>query len=75
MLAGDKRSMPGLIRVSFGLYNTLDEVDILIDALNKIARGEYQGEYIQHKDTGEFELHRWSPDFEDYFSLKDIDQF
>lgn len=75
MLAGDKRSMPGLIRVSFGLYNTLDEVDILIDALNKIARGEYQGEYIQHKDTGEFALKRWSPDFEDYFSLKDIDQY
>jgi cysteine desulfurase/selenocysteine lyase len=73
MLAGDRSSMPGLIRVSFGLYNTLDEVEILVEALNKIARGEYQGEYAQHKQTGEFTPHGWTPEFENYFSLKAID--
>ncbi len=74
MLAGDKSSMPGLIRVSFGLYNTLDEVEILVEALNKIARGEYQGEYIQHKNTGEYTPKGWSPEFGNYFSLIEIDQ-
>jgi selenocysteine lyase/cysteine desulfurase len=73
MLAGDRSSMPGLIRVSFGLYNTLDEVEILVEALNKIARGEYQGEYAQHKQMGEFTPHGWTPEFENYFSLKAID--
>ena len=28
MLSGDKSDMPGLIRASFGLYNSVDEVDI-----------------------------------------------
>ena len=29
MLAGDRSNMPGLIRASFGLYNTVEEIDIL----------------------------------------------
>jgi hypothetical protein len=61
--------MPGLVRISFGLYNTLDEIDTLIEALNRIARGEYSGQYIQEKSLGEYHPVGWDPDFEEYFSF------
>jgi selenocysteine lyase/cysteine desulfurase len=69
MLAGDKSHMPGLIRASFGLYNTLEEVDYLVEALNRIARGDYQGRYTQEKATGEYQPVGWAPQFEEYFKL------
>jgi selenocysteine lyase/cysteine desulfurase len=69
MVAGDRSDMPGMTRISFGLYNTLDEVDILIDSLQQISQGKYQGSYAQDKATGEFKPHGWQPDFERYFSL------
>jgi selenocysteine lyase/cysteine desulfurase len=63
MLAGDKREMPGLIRASFGLYNTLDEVDEFVESLGRIVRGEFAGHYRQEKASGEFRPEGWAPDF------------
>jgi cysteine desulfurase/selenocysteine lyase len=68
MLAGDKRQMPGLIRASFGLYNTLEEVDALVEALDRITRGDYQGHYQQEAASGEYHLSDWQPPVEQYFS-------
>jgi cysteine desulfurase / selenocysteine lyase len=69
MLAGDKSEMPGLLRVSFGLYNTREDVDALMEALECIARGDYQGNYVQDRATGEYLLQGWEPDFDAYFSF------
>ena len=69
MLAGDRSNMPGLIRASFGLYNTLEEVDIFVDALKYIARGEYQGNYGQDIASGEYTPVGWEPAYNRYFSL------
>ncbi len=69
MLAGDRSDMPGLVRISFGLYNTKDEIDVLIEALNCIARGEYRGKYTQNASTGEFHPQGWAPEFDKYFAL------
>jgi selenocysteine lyase/cysteine desulfurase len=69
MIAGDKSEMPGLIRASFGLYNTLEEVDILIDSLERISRGDYKGKYIQDKSTGEYSPVDWKVDFSEYYRL------
>lgn len=69
ILAGDRTNMPGLIRASFGLYNTLSDIDAFIDALIKITRGEYQGTYIQNPASGEYIPDGWQPNFENYFSL------
>jgi cysteine desulfurase/selenocysteine lyase len=69
MLAGDRSDMPGLIRASFGLYNTLEEVDILVDALVRITRGDYQGQYTQNIASGEYTPIGWTPAYEQYFSL------
>lgn len=69
MIAGDRADMPGLVRISFGLYNTLAEVDVLIEALKAIARGDYQGEYHQDTASGEYHPTGWNPDFDEHFSL------
>jgi cysteine desulfurase/selenocysteine lyase len=69
ILAGDRSEMPGLIRVSFGLYNSLDEVDILFEALNRISKGDYKGQYVQDKATGEYAPVAWHPDFSEYFRI------
>jgi len=69
MLAGDRRETPGLVRASFGMYNTLDEVDRFADAVEAIAGGEYRREYTQDPATGEYTPEGWGPDFSAYFKL------
>ena len=51
---GDRSDMPGLIRMSFGLYNTFEDVDRLADALQHIVRGEFRGQYSQNTASGEY---------------------
>lgn len=70
MLAGDKRDMPGLIRASFGLYNTFEDVEALTEALERILTGDYKGEYVQDTASGEYLPAGWQPDYEAYFSLE-----
>lgn len=69
MLARDKTEMPGLIRASFGLYNTFEDIDIFAEALENIARGRYQGKYIQDVASGEYHPLGWAPDYDRYFSV------
>lgn len=69
MLAGDRSQMPGMIRASFGLYNSLDDIDAFIDAIKKIARGEYKGDYRQEISTGEYRPTGWKPDFSSYYTI------
>ena len=69
MLAHDRSQMPGLVRASFGLYNTLEEVDVFVDALEKIASGAYRGRYQQDKASGDYVPEGWAPRFSEYFEL------
>ena len=69
ILADDRREMPGMVRVSFGLYNTAEEVDVLIDAVQRIARGKYYGRYGQDTASGEYRAVDWNPDLSHYFRL------
>jgi selenocysteine lyase/cysteine desulfurase len=69
MLAHDRTHMPGLVRASFGLYNTVDEVDVFVAALEKILRGQYRGHYHQQKTSGDYVPEGWTPQFEKYFQI------
>jgi selenocysteine lyase/cysteine desulfurase len=69
MQAGNRSDMPGLVRISFGLYNTIEEIDALLEALKAIVDGYYHGQYVQEIATGEFNVQGWQPDFEAYFRL------
>jgi cysteine desulfurase/selenocysteine lyase len=68
--AGIKTNLPGMIRVSFGGYNTFAEVDRLAAALQMIAMREYKGRYQQDPESGEFFADGFRPDPANYFSLQ-----
>lgn len=69
VVAGDRSHMPGVVRISFGMYNTRSEVDVLAEALSSIARGDYAGEYRQEKSSGEFYALGWEPDLSRLYVL------
>ncbi|UCG23324.1 MAG: aminotransferase class V-fold PLP-dependent enzyme [Chloroflexota bacterium] len=54
MLQGDKSEMPGMVRASFGCYNGADDVDRLLEMIERVARGEFRGDYRLMRNTGEY---------------------
>jgi cysteine desulfurase/selenocysteine lyase len=66
---GIKAHLPGLVRVSFGCYNSEAEVDWFIEVLDKIARHEYTGRYEQDLASGAFWPQGYAPQMDDYFAL------
>jgi cysteine desulfurase / selenocysteine lyase len=46
---------PGLVRISFGAYNTLAEIDSAIDAIARVARGGCERRYRFVADHGAWE--------------------
>jgi cysteine desulfurase/selenocysteine lyase len=69
ILSGDRREMPGLLRASFGLYNSFEDVDWLAEALGRIQRGQYQGKYQVNPASGEFIPAGWACEYEKYFQF------
>ncbi len=67
---GIKMNLPGLVRVSFGCYNTEDEVDWFAEMLERVARGEYRGEYSQDPASGAYTAAGYAPKIERYFGLR-----
>lgn len=60
--------LPGMVRVSFGLYNTAAEIDRFIEALTHIVNGEH-AEYSVDRLTGAYVPCGWQEDFSKTFSL------
>lgn len=67
--AGDKSDMPGMVRVSFGCYNDREDVDRLVEALCRVARGEVVGSYRVDRATGEYLPEEYEEPLESYFQL------
>jgi cysteine desulfurase/selenocysteine lyase len=66
----DRSALPGMVRVSFGAYNTLDEVDRLIEMLERIIAGDYLGDYVIDKPSGSYIPRGFDPQvFNSYFSF------
>jgi len=68
MARGDKSDMPGLVRASFGCYNTTDDADRLAEMLERLARGDYRGRYRQ-LPSGEYVPEGHEDDFTAHFAL------
>jgi cysteine desulfurase/selenocysteine lyase len=64
---GDKSRMPGMVRASIGCYNTEADIDMLVDMLGRIVRGEFKGKYVQDRSTGSFFPEGVHFAFEKYF--------
>lgn len=54
ILEGDRSNMPGLVRVSFGCYNTREDIDHLVQMLKRICEGEYSGDYVLDRASGAY---------------------
>jgi selenocysteine lyase/cysteine desulfurase len=53
-LAAQRTDRPGMVRVSLGVYNTCDEVDVLVRMLERIARHDYAGHYHRADGSGDY---------------------
>ncbi len=69
VIAGNKSRMPGLVRASLGCYNNEEDIDRLVEMLERIVRKEYKGIYVQDRASGTFRAEGFCPDFEKYFSF------
>jgi len=65
----NKANLPGAVRVSFGFYNTEEEIDQLIEALEKISRREYRGKYKLDAKLGEYLSENFSFEYQKYFDF------
>jgi selenocysteine lyase/cysteine desulfurase len=75
ILRGDRSNMPGMIRASFGCYNNKEDVDRLISMLNRVARGEFVGEYRLDVGSGEYMPSGYEDSFQEHFLLEPIAEF
>ncbi|GAB4367250.1 MAG: aminotransferase class V-fold PLP-dependent enzyme [Calditrichia bacterium] len=69
ILKGDYSRLPGAVRASFGVYNTMKEIDLFIETLQKIAYQTYEGNYVLDRERGEYHPRDFQLPFEDYFRL------
>lgn len=71
ILNRDRSIVPGAVRVSFGVYNTREDVDALCKALAAIASGRFLDGYELNKERGEYSLKGMKEDYGKFF--KEID--
>ncbi|MEO0165076.1 MAG: aminotransferase class V-fold PLP-dependent enzyme [candidate division WOR-3 bacterium] len=65
----DRSEVPGAVRISFGIYNTKEEIDYLIEMLQKIIKKEYRGNYILNKERGEYHPENFEFRFHELFNF------
>jgi len=65
----DRSDIPGAVRMSFGIYNTEEDVDLACDAIEAIARGERRRDYRLDMERGAYMLPSADESFGRYFSF------
>jgi cysteine desulfurase/selenocysteine lyase len=65
----NRSNIPGTIRMSFGLYNTREEIDRLCTMVERIGRGEYSGTYKLNVERGEYYPEGYTVDFREFFAM------
>ena len=63
--------MPGMVRMSFGCYNDKTDVDRLVEMVERIARGDYHGDYQLEPATGEYIPAGYVDPLAEHFLLSD----
>ena len=69
LATGDHATVPGMIRASFGVYNTLDEVDFFTEALTRILADGPRAHYKLDKRYMDFVPDEPIPGVDEYFHL------
>ncbi len=70
VLSGDKRNMPGMVRASFGCYSNTADVDRLVEMLERVARGDYEGSYELQPASGEYVPVGYQEPLAQFFTLE-----
>jgi len=69
ILNRDRSHLPGAVRASFGLYNTMAEVKEFVAMVRRIAAGDYSRDYVLDKERGEYSAPDFAYDFPKYYRL------
>ncbi len=69
MMEGKRVGRPGMVRASFGCYNTTEEVDRFIAILSRLSAGDVRGDYERDPASGQYFPQGFEPDLDQYFSL------
>ena len=54
MVNNDRSTLPGLVRVSFGCYNTFEEIDWLVEMVQRVVAGDYAGDCVVDRRSGSY---------------------
>ena len=65
----DRSAIPGAVRMSFGIYNTDEDVDLACEAIAAIAGGARRRDYRLDAERGVYTLPGADDAFERYFSF------
>lgn len=63
ILARDRRAVPGAVRASFGVCSTPADVEALAEAVEAVARGDFDRGYVLDAERGEYTHPRMPSDF------------
>lgn len=69
ILSGDRSDMPGMVRISFGCYNSTEDIDRLVEMMERIGRGGFQGDHRAKSSTGEYGPVNYEEPLADYLLL------
>jgi cysteine desulfurase / selenocysteine lyase len=69
ILNRDRSVLPGTVRVSFGIYNTIEDADTLCEAIGAIARGAFRKDYVLNAERGEYSRPDMGESYRPYFDF------
>jgi cysteine desulfurase/selenocysteine lyase len=69
-LRHDRSTLPGLVRASFGCFSNREDIDHLVNMLERILAGKIQGDYICDMPSGSYFPRGYDPAvLNDYYRL------
>ena len=69
ILSHDRSTIPGAVRMSFGMYNSKKEIDQVVNVLKLITADEFKGKYQLCPETGEYFPSDFKVNFNDYYRI------
>ncbi len=72
IMEGNRSNMPGMIRISFGCYNSFNDIDRLATMLKRIKKGDYKGDYRLDSRTGQYAPVNYREPFGAHFCLNQL---
>jgi hypothetical protein len=58
-----------MVRISLGVYNTSEDIDALVEMLWRITRNDYEGQYCQVPESGDYRPAGYEEEVPSHFSL------